>query len=76
MQLEKLTGKILIFMALILLLIGLVLYFGGDKLNWLGKLPGDIRIEKEHFNVYIPITTMILISVVLSLVLYIAKKLF
>ena len=69
-------GKILIVLGIILVAAGLILYFAGNKLSWLGHLPGDINIVKENVRIYIPITTMILISVVLSLLLYIIKKLF
>lgn len=72
----QLTGKILIIAGIILVIAGLVIYFAGNKLNWLGHLPGDIRIEKENVRFYFPVTTMILISVVLSLVLYLIRKLF
>jgi len=67
-------GKILIFCGIILIIAGLIIYFAGDKLTWLGHLPGDIRIVKENVRFYFPITTMIVISVVLSLILYIIRK--
>jgi cytochrome b subunit of formate dehydrogenase len=70
------TGKILIVAGIILVIAGLVIYFAGNKLNWLGHLPGDIRIEKENVRFYFPITTMILVSAVLSLILYLIRKLF
>lgn len=70
------TGKILIIAGLVLLVAGLIIYFAGNKLGWLGHLPGDIRIERENFKLYIPITTMLLISIVLSLILYIIRKIF
>lgn len=70
------TGKILIVAGIILIIAGLIIYFAGNKLTWLGHLPGDIRIEKENVKFYFPITTMILISVVLSLILYLIRKLF
>jgi cytochrome b subunit of formate dehydrogenase len=69
-------GKILIFAGIILIIAGLIIYFAGNKLSWLGHLPGDIRIVKENVKIFIPITTMILISVVLSLLLFLIKKLF
>ena len=69
-------GKILIFSGIILLIAGLIIYFAGNKLSWLGHLPGDIRIVKENVRIYIPITTMILVSVILSLILYLIRKLF
>lgn len=68
-------GRILIFAGIVLLIAGLVLYFAGDKLSWLGHLPGDIRIEKENVRFYFPLTTMIIVSVVLSLILYLLRKL-
>jgi len=55
---------------------GLVLLYSGDKLKWLGRLPGDIRIQRDHFRFYAPITTMLLVSVLLSLLLYIIGKFF
>jgi uncharacterized membrane protein len=70
------TGKILIIAGLVLLVAGLIIYFAGDKLGWLGHLPGDIRIERENFKLYIPIATMLLISIVLSLILYLIRKIF
>jgi predicted PurR-regulated permease PerM len=53
----------------VLLIIGLILYFVPNLFSWFGKLPGDIRIIKENSRVYIPITSMVLISVVLTLLL-------
>lgn len=68
------AGKVLIIIGIILAIAGLIIYFAGNRLGWLGHLPGDIRIEKENMKIYIPITTMILISVVLSLILYLIRK--
>ncbi len=69
-------GKILIFTGIVLIISGLIIYFAGNRLTWIGHLPGDIRIEKENMRLYLPITTMILLSVVLSVVVWIAKKFF
>ena len=68
-------GKTLIIIGAILLIAGLIIYFAGNKLSWIGHLPGDIRIEKENFRFYFPITTMILLSVVLTVILWIMRKL-
>jgi len=73
--LEQLA-KILIFSGIILVIAGLIMYFAGDKLAWLGHLPGDIRIEKENIKIYFPITTLIILSVLISLIIFIIKKLF
>ncbi|MDQ6755394.1 MAG: DUF2905 domain-containing protein, partial [Bacteroidota bacterium] len=54
------TGKYIILIGAIIIIAGVIIYFFHDKLNWLGKLPGDIRIEKENFKFYFPITTMII----------------
>lgn len=67
-------GKILIIAGILIVLTGVVIYFAGDKLSWLGRLPGDICIEKENVRFYFPITTMILASVVLSAIIAIIKK--
>jgi hypothetical protein len=69
-------GKILVFAGIILIIAGLIVYFAGDKLGWIGHLPGDLRVEKENMRFYFPITTMILFSLVLSVVVWIIKKIF
>ena len=70
------TGKILILAGIILIIAGVIIYFAGDKLSWLGHLPGDIRIVKENVRFYFPVTTMIIISVVLTLIIYLIRKIF
>ncbi|MDP4202409.1 MAG: DUF2905 domain-containing protein [Bacteroidota bacterium] len=67
-------GKILIIAGILIVIAGVVIYFAGDKLFWLGRLPGDIRIEKENVRFYFPITTMILVSIVLSAIIAIIKR--
>ena len=62
-------AKGLIIIGLLLLVLGLLLYYVPWTLNWFGKLPGDIHIKQEHGNIYIPITSMIIVSVLLTLVL-------
>jgi hypothetical protein len=69
-------GKILILVGAIFIIAGVILYFAGDKLSWLGHLPGDINIRKENVRIFIPITTMIILSAVLSLLLYLFRKFF
>jgi Protein of unknown function (DUF2905) len=55
---------------------GVLVYFFHDKLHWIGRLPGDIRIEKENFRFYFPITTMIILSVLVTLVIQLIKRSF
>ena len=69
-------GKIIFAIGIILVVIGLGLWLFGEKLSWLGHLPGDIRVERPGFRFYAPITTMIIISVVLSILLSIIARLF
>jgi hypothetical protein len=69
-------GKTLIIVGIILVIAGVIIYFAGNKLNWIGHLPGDINIVKENVRIFIPITTMILISAVLSLIFYLFRKFF
>jgi hypothetical protein len=67
-------AKYFLIAGILLVIAGIILYFFGNKLNWLGRLPGDIRIEKDNFRFYFPITTMIIFSVVVSLIIYLIKK--
>ncbi len=68
------TGKYIIIAGAVILLAGFGIYFFHDKLRWIGHLPGDIRIEKENFRFYFPLTTMILFSVALSIIVQIVKR--
>ncbi len=70
------TGKWIILTGLCIVIIGIIVYFFHNKLNWIGHLPGDIRVEKENFRFYFPVTTMILFSLVLSLLVYIIRRMF
>ena len=70
------VGKVLIITGIIIVTIGLVVYFFGNNLHWLGNLPGDIKIEKESFKFYFPITTMIILSVLISVIVKIIHKFF
>jgi len=70
------TGKFLIIAGIILIVAGFIVYFAGNKLGWLGHLPGDIRIEKENVRFFFPITTMIILSLVLSGIVYLIRKFF
>lgn len=68
------TGKYIIITGTIIILVGIIIYFFHDKLNWIGKLPGDIRVEKENFKFYFPLTTMILLSLAITLIISLVKK--
>lgn len=68
------TGKYIIIIGAIIILIGVIIYFFHDKLNWIGKLPGDISVEKENFKFYFPITTMILLSLAVTFIVNLVRK--
>ncbi|HOE12075.1 MAG TPA: DUF2905 domain-containing protein [bacterium] len=61
-------GRILLFLGAVLMLLGLLFTFAG-KIPWIGRLPGDIRIERENFSFYFPIVTCIILSVLLTILL-------
>jgi hypothetical protein len=67
-------GKYLLIVGGIMLLLGLILYFGGNKFSWFGNLPGDIKIKKENFVFYMPIGSMLLLSLLLSLLWWIIRR--
>ena len=66
-------GKLLIILGLTLAILGLVLTFSG-KIPFLGKLPGDLRIERENFSFYFPLGTCLLLSLLLSLLLWLFRR--
>ena len=70
------TGKYVIIAGIAIIVIGVLIYFLHDKLHWIGNLPGDIRVEKENFRFYFPITTMILLSLLISVLVQVFRRFF
>jgi hypothetical protein len=66
-------GKFLIITGIVLVIAGLLIQFA-NRIPMLGKLPGDIRIERENFSFYFPIATSILLSIIVSLILYFVNR--
>ena len=66
------AGPLLVVGGVVLVLVGLLVWSGG--LSWFGRLPGDIRIERETVRIYVPIVSMLLVSAMVSLVLYAARR--
>jgi hypothetical protein len=66
-------GRVLILFGIVVIVAGLLLTFAG-KLPWLGRLPGDISYKSDHVTFYFPLATSILISVVLSLFIYLFRR--
>lgn len=68
------VGILVIVGGACLILIGLLIFSGG--LNWFGRLPGDIRYESDRVNVYVPIVSMLIVSIALSLIFYLMRRFF
>jgi len=66
-------GKYLVVIGVVITIIGALLWLGVGK-NWLGRLPGDIHIERSGGSFYFPIVTCLIISVVLSLLAWLFRK--
>lgn len=66
-------GRTLIIMGVLLVVAGVFFTLGG-KIPWLGRLPGDIIIQKKNFSFYFPVTTCILISIILSAIFFLFFK--
>ena len=64
----------LIVIGMALLLLGVVLHFAPWLLHWFGRLPGDIRIESERGKVFIPLTSMVIVSVVVTLLINLFRR--
>jgi Protein of unknown function (DUF2905) len=68
------SGPLLVGVGIVIVLVGLLVWSGG--LTWFGRLPGDIRIERETTRVYIPFASMLVVSVLLSLFMYLWRRFF
>ena len=69
------VGRYLILIGIVFLVLGLILTYGEFfSLLRLGRLPGDISIKRENFQFYFPITTCIIVSLFLTLIIYLLKK--
>lgn len=66
-------AKTFIILGVVLIVIGGILYAVG-KIPWLGRLPGDIIIKKENFSFYFPLTTCLLLSILLSFILFLCRR--
>lgn len=67
-------GRLLVVVGIVVLGAGLLVWSGA--LGWFGRLPGDIRIERQTVRVYVPLASMLLVSIAFSLVLYLIRRFF
>ena len=65
-------GPLIVLLGVIIVLIGLAVWSGA--LGWFGRLPGDIRIERESVRIYVPLVSMLVISVAVSLIMYVLTR--
>jgi hypothetical protein len=66
------AGPLLVAAGVVLILVGLLVWSGG--LGWFGRLPGDIRVERDSVRIYVPLVSMLIVSVALSLILYLVRR--
>ncbi|MGE5431864.1 MAG: DUF2905 domain-containing protein [Syntrophomonadaceae bacterium] len=69
----QMLAKLIIFAGIALVIFGLILLFAG-KIPFIGRLPGDIYIQRKNFTLYFPLATSILLSIIISLILYFLRK--
>ncbi len=69
-------GKIIATVGVVLVVVGALVSIYGNIFSWFGNLPGDIRIHRENFLFFLPVTSMILVSGVVSFLLWLVGKLF
>ena len=67
-------ARLLIIVGCVFIVVGVAWHYAPWLLNWFGKLPGDIRVESGRTRVFIPITSMIVISVVLTLLVNLFRR--
>jgi cell division protein FtsW (lipid II flippase) len=66
-------GKLLIIIGIVFIVAGIIVMYS-DKIPYLGKLPGDIQVERENFKFYFPVMTSIILSILISLILYFINR--
>ena len=66
-------GPVLVGLGIALVVLGLLVWSGA--LSWFGRLPGDVRIERESVHIYVPLVSMLIVSLALSLLLYLLRRL-
>jgi H+/Cl- antiporter ClcA len=73
---DQQIGKYILIAGLIIVAAGIVIYFFHDYFKWIGRLPGDFRIEKENFRFYFPLATMLILSLLITIIISIFKRFF
>jgi hypothetical protein len=68
------AGPVLVLLGLLIVAFGLLAWMGG--LSWFGRLPGDVRVERDGFRLFVPITSMLLVSVAATLLVNLLRRMF
>ncbi len=68
------VGGLIVALGVAVIVVGILIWTGA--LSWFGRLPGDIRVEREHVRLYVPIVSMLLLSLALSAALYALRRFF
>jgi hypothetical protein len=71
---SKTIGQLVVTLGVVLVVVGLVAMRGW--LGWFGNLPGDVRVQRENMHLYIPIVSMLLISILFSVLSYVIRRFF
>jgi hypothetical protein len=71
---NKALGQLIVILGLVFIVVGLVTMRGW--LGWFGHLPGDVRVERPNVRIYVPIVSMLLISILFSVLSYVIRRLF
>ncbi|MFW5992462.1 MAG: DUF2905 domain-containing protein [Halanaerobiaceae bacterium] len=66
-------GRILIFIGLMIMVFGFIIHYAGNLFSWFGNLPGDIRITNKNFSFYFPVVSLIIISLIINIFIYILR---
>ena len=71
---DQQTGKYILIAGVLIVFTGIIIYFFHDYFKWPGNLPGDFKIEKKNFKFYFPLTTMIIVSVIITIIIHLFKR--
>jgi Protein of unknown function (DUF2905) len=68
------VGKLVVLVGVCLVVAGVILWRFPSLFNWVGKLPGDISIQKENFSLYFPVVTCLLVSILITLLVWLFRR--
>ena len=69
-------AKLIIYIGILIVFLGIFIHYFSDYLKWFGNLPGDIKMNNENINIFIPFTSMLLISILLTVIINFFRRFF